>query len=103
MEKNRFYRRILFKVHIKRVAIISPGGRCHCITTRVVSKLLQSSERAYDGHYHYLGLIIHPTQQSIPRTRGRVDCCYVSRSILTYHRVIICQSVILDYLIIKLP
>ena len=26
MEKNRFYHQNLFKVHIKRVAIISPGA-----------------------------------------------------------------------------
>ena len=69
-----------------------------CVIALVVSKLFQSSGGAYDGHYHYLGLIILPSTTRVFPGQDR-ECCYVSQVILTYHLVIICQSTALDYLI----
>ena len=96
MEENRFLSLKSFKVHTKSVGFIfSRSVKWHCVIALVVSKLLQSLGGAYDGHYHYLGLIILPsTTRVFP---GHVQkCCYVSQVILTYHLVIICQSITLD-------
>ena len=61
IEKNRFLSLKFFKGHIKVVGLNFPFMYWHCVNAFVVSKLSRSSGGAYDGHYHYLGLIILPS------------------------------------------